>query len=390
MQTYTSVITSLFSRSTSLARAQGWDIFAHMRYVAHPKPDVLLYTLMIRACASPVNTRYPSEPEKALDLWTEMTQDQKITPTVGSYNAIILACARSGTKTYVNEALRLAKQMLDSHRDAHGFPAFRPDRKTFCALLEGTKRIGDLGRARWILAEMVRGRGVDTNEETDTDKNMQVEIDEEVMMHMFHAYATYRPPFQRAATKVLDEQPTPGQQQQQPVSQPTITNTVIEADDAPSFSHVPPQSRSEVIREVKILLQRIIEDRNSTDSTATATASLPFSNREFKKVDITTRLIASYLSVFYRHASLETSREVFWKIFEEHGVVRSLRVYVEALERCANTRRGLERMVALKFADELWLKWREMEQALKTDDRKLSDPRLVERAHVAMVRVLAV
>ena len=50
--------------------------------------------------------------------------------------------------------------MLDSHRDAHGFPAFRPDVKTFCALLEGAKRIGDLGRARWILVELVRGQGV--------------------------------------------------------------------------------------------------------------------------------------------------------------------------------------------------------------------------------------
>ena len=384
MQTYTSVITSLFSCPSSLARAQGWDIFAHMRYVAHPKPDVLLYTLMIRACASPVNTRYPSEPEKALDLWTEMTQDQKIIPTVGSYNAIILACARSGTKTYINEALRLAKQMLDSHRDAHGLPAFRPDRKTFCALLEGAKRIGDLGRARWILAEIVRGRGVDTKEEGDG----QVEIDEEVMMHMFHAYAAYRPPFQRAATKLLEEKPT--LQQQQQGSRPTITGTVIEADDAPSFAHIPPQSRPEVIREVKILFQRIVEDRNSTNPTAAATPSLPFSDRRFKNVDITTRLIASYLSIFYRHASLESCRELFWKIFEEHRVVRNLRVYVEGLERCANAKKGAERAVALKFSDDLWIKWCEMEQALKTQDAKPSDPRLVERAHIARIRVLTV
>jgi hypothetical protein len=94
--------------------------------------------MIIRACASPFNARYPFEPEKALDLWREMTKDQKLTPTAGSY-------AKSGTKSYVNEALRPARQMLDSHRDAHSLPAFRPDRKTFCALLEGAKRIGDLG-----------------------------------------------------------------------------------------------------------------------------------------------------------------------------------------------------------------------------------------------------
>jgi hypothetical protein len=157
-----------------------------MRYVAHPIPDVVLYTLMIRACASPVTTRFSSEPEKALDLWTEMTVDQNITPTVGAYNAIILACARSGTKTYVNEAFRLARQMLDSHRDAHGRSPFRPNKRTFCALLEGAKRIGDLGRARWILAEMVK--------ESDGTNSVEVVIDEEVMVHVFNAYASYNVP----------------------------------------------------------------------------------------------------------------------------------------------------------------------------------------------------
>lgn len=336
-----------------------------------------------------------------------MTQDQKIPPTVGSYNAIILACAKSGMKSFINEALRLTRQMLDSHRDAHGVPAFMPDIKTFCALLEGAKRIGDLRRARWILVEMVRGQGVNTKEEADTEKNTQVEINEEVMMHMFHAYAAYRPPFQRAATTLLEKQSTPEQQQQQSpstaivaekqstseqVSQPPSTaievNNAFEADDRPSFAHVPPQSRQEVIREVKVLFQRIVEDRNSTDPIVTATPSLPFSDRKFKNVDITTRLIDSYLAVFYQHALLETSREMFWKIFEEHGVSRSLIVYVKALERCAHPKK-IERNDALKFADELWIKWFEAEQALKTHNMKPNDPRLIERAHVAMVRVLA-
>ena len=48
-----------------------------------------------------------------------MTVDHRLPPSLGVYNAIILACARSGSKTYVNEAFRLAKQMLgDSHRTA--------------------------------------------------------------------------------------------------------------------------------------------------------------------------------------------------------------------------------------------------------------------------------
>ncbi len=89
-----------------------------MRYVAHPIPDTHLYTVMIRACAS------PPEPERALDLWTELTHDRAVEPNTSAYNAIIYACARSGEKQYVQQALRLAKEMMDAHRDASGRSAF--------------------------------------------------------------------------------------------------------------------------------------------------------------------------------------------------------------------------------------------------------------------------
>ncbi|KAF5382826.1 hypothetical protein D9757_007323 [Collybiopsis confluens] len=58
-KTHSSVIRALFSTrdpsggAVTQARAQAWDLFAHMRYVSHPDPDALLYTQMIRACASP-------------------------------------------------------------------------------------------------------------------------------------------------------------------------------------------------------------------------------------------------------------------------------------------------------------------------------------------------
>ena len=94
MQTYTSVITFLLSRPCT--RTSLGHLFSHPILCTSKSS-----TVMIRACVSPVNPRYSSEPEKALDLCTEMTQDQKIFPTVGSYNAIILACAKSGTKSFV-------------------------------------------------------------------------------------------------------------------------------------------------------------------------------------------------------------------------------------------------------------------------------------------------
>ncbi|KAF9562861.1 hypothetical protein CPC08DRAFT_662543 [Agrocybe pediades] len=393
MQTYTTVIAALYSRPLAVARAYAWDLFSHMRYVAHPNPDAVLYTLMIRACASPVSKAQSSEPEKALDLWTEMTVDHNIPPTVGSYNAVILACAKSGEKQYINEAFRLTKQMLDAHRDARGYSAFRPDRKTFCALLEGTKRIGDLARARWILAEIVKsGQDADPNA-------VEVEVDAEIMTHLFHTYAAYKPPFIRAATKVLPD--TTGatasassskerlaQGSEKPSESTTSTGLMVEEEtESPSFARIPPQSHSEVIHEVKFLFSRILQDRGMLPESSSSPSPLPV--RKFGKVELNPRLIGAYLSVFYNHASLEVAQKLFNTIFDELNVTRIPRLYVEALERCMNTRKGPEREVALRFSDELWEQWTTMENAAR-DSGKPITARFVERAHIARIRMLAI
>jgi hypothetical protein len=249
MVTYTRLITALFCVHSSLAYAQAWDLFAHMRYVAHHKPDALLYTLMIRACASSPNSS--SEHERALDLWTEMTVENRITPNVGAYNAIILACARSGVNVYVNEAFRLAKEMLDSHRDAEGKSAFEPDQKTFYALLEGAKRVGNLARIRWIFAEMVRYSNAGGN----------VIVDERVMMHVFHGYASYKPPFNRSAVILVDDGPPqpsgPLTDSERASSDKTPQNILPVEVSEPSFSHIPPQTQSDVVAEAKALLSKI-------------------------------------------------------------------------------------------------------------------------------------
>jgi len=367
-----------------------------MRYVAHPNPDVILYTRMIRACANPVSIRFSSEPEKALDLWTEMTVDYKIPPTVQAYNAIILACARSGSKTYVAEAFRLAKQMLDSNRDARGISAFRPDKKTFCALLEGTKRIGDLGRARWILAEMVRG-GQDGGDPNKVD----AEIDDEVIMHIFNTYAAYVPPYVPPPTLVVAEQSKTPDASDNPKattaavtvegfqpnsSSSSSTSLVVEDDDQnPAFSHIPPQSRTEIIREVKILFNRILQDRSDVESTATA--SLPFAEKKFRGVELNPKVMGAYLSVFYRHAKLDTARELFWKVFEDLDLQRTPRLYLEALGRCGNARKN-ERWEAVRFADELWEKWKVVEENGHAAGTPIH-ARMVERAHASMIRTLA-
>ncbi|KAF6750346.1 hypothetical protein DFP72DRAFT_1013406 [Ephemerocybe angulata] len=401
METYNATISALLHRPSSIARAQAWDLFSHMRYVAHPDPSVPLYTTMIKACAYPLKSSLASEPEKAVDLWTEMTVDHALTPTVASYNAVILACARSGTKEFVGEAFRIARQMLDSHRDAEGRSAYRPDRKTFCALLEGAKRLGDLARVRWILAEMTRrreGEGMEEGERVNAP--VDAEVDEEVMVHVFNAYAAYNPPFVKAKTVVLkDNSPvakarsqgaSPGQTAKADEADTSTSTTTDIVDDAPvAFAHIPPQTHGEVIQEVEFLFLSIKESQ----PTASTTSSTPSNNSQakFRSVQITPRLITAYLSVFYNHAPLQTSYALFRSIFEDVGIpTRPVRAYVELLERLANarkTRDGSERRLALAFAEEVWAEWAALEAGGGMGMGKRIDARTIERANVALVRV---
>jgi hypothetical protein len=335
---------------------------------------------MIQACALPT----PVEPERALDLFTEMTVDRQIPPTAGAYTAAILVCARSGSKVYVNEAFRLAKEMLDAHRDARGRSAFRPDSYTFGALLEGAKRIGDLGRVRWILAEMV--------EMTQRDPdNGDIIVDERIMTHVFHAYAAYKPPFKRSMAPLTtqtegDATSTPALPTEPVDSSPDDLNpsVPIETSPEPSFTHLPPQSRSEVIGEARALFSRII--RSSPDPTCSPSG--PSSLPALPDVHVTPRLLAAYLSVFYAHAPLETAHEMFRKVSAEHGLAKDSLALVEALERCANARRGSERAYVRSFAGDAWQEWTALENARKLTHAR-NYARHIQRAYAAQIRVLA-
>lgn len=371
MKTYTSVIKHLFGTRSSAAKAHGWDLFSHMRYAAHSTPDAHLYAQMIRACASPIHSGFSSEPERALDLWQEM-REKNILPTVDSYNAAILACTRSGEKSYVAEGFRLAKEMLDAHRDARGRQAFRPDRQTFCALLEGAKRIGDLARARWILAEMVRMSGQEGAED--------LTVDEEVMTHVFHAYASYNPPFTRNLARLVDGGSGGGTERAShdgpTAMEAAETRPEVDASEQ-SFRHLAPQTKSEVLGEVDSLLEQIhLESQSSVDPNLTL---------KFRDIRPSNRLLNAYLSVHYRHNSFEKSRGVFWGVFERFGIKRNPRTYLEAMNKCAHVGRQ-DRDAAHGFAREIMEQWETLEDS---DAGSKLDGRVVERMHVLYIRVLS-
>jgi hypothetical protein len=385
MKTYTSLIATLFCIPSSIAKAQAWDLFAHMRYVSYPDPDVVLYTTMIRACAyAPASGGINvSEPERALDLWTEMTMDKRLPPTTQAYNAVILACARSGDKQYVNEAFRLAREMLNGYRDSRGQGGFKPDSGLFMALLDGAKRLGDLGRTRWILAEMVKAT-IDQRYDPDGYEadTADVQLDDRTMIHVFHAYASYKVPFHRKQTLLVKETEIKQDVSEVSVDEPEET-AVVNPDSGVLFSSSPPQDRFGVIAEVKNLFDGIIEDnRVAEDSSLAEDAPLIF-----KQVRITAPLLNAYLSVYYSHATFRTSQELYRSIFQIHGVERDIHSYVDALEMCSCVNK-ITRDFALDLALEVWADFEQFIKGLGSSPHPgVASPRLIERAHIALIRI---
>lgn len=380
IKSYSRAIHTLFRKKSTQYQAQAWDLFSHMRYVAHPTPDVFMYSTMIRACAGtgPSQTSSAADPARALDLWTEMINDAKLEPTARAYNAVILACARS--KTYATEAFRLAREMLDSRRDAFGRAEMRPDRWTFVALLVAAKNMKDLGRTRWLLAEMLKMHESDLKE----GKVGELGPDEEIFMHVFNAYASYVPPFKRSATKIVETEDGGGIA----TEKETEPETEIASEDAKSaidipsvstpFGVTPPQSAAEILVEVDILLDRILEDSHSFDFLS--------SHGPFSRVLLTPRLINAYLSVYYRHAPLSVCQQTLNEVLERTKVEPDARIWVGVLERCAFTEDRHERGIAREFAEMAWEKWCEVENGMGVDNQTA---RLIERAYVAMIRAYA-
>jgi hypothetical protein len=408
MDTYAALISTLTSVPSSLAKAQAWDLFSHMRYVAHPIPDAVIYKLMILACARtpPSGGTGDSEPQRALDLFTEMTVDNGIPPTREVYNAVILACARSGETEFVNEAFRLAKEMLDGHRDALGRPTFPPNNALFGALLQGAKRIRDLPRARWILAEMVQiivrkhhARVDDGMEIREGDK---VALTGNMMVHVFHAYASYRVPFRRSVTRIAEDRGDKIETvPQEPTSSDSLKGStdapetkvddkqagkIVTADTDPRFDSIPPQSRGEVLAEAKNLFEGILHDtqRSQVPPSKPDEESLML----FKNVGVSTELLNAYLSVHYCHGGVSVSRNLFKTLFEEIAVKRNFLSYVEALEACAIwSSLQSRRDSILEFAEEVWGL---LQKDVSVHGEMFSTQvRLLERANLALIRVFS-
>lgn len=348
LATYNAVISALVrsSSTTPANRAAAWDLFAHMRLVSHPTPDLPLFNTMIHACASGSD---PS-PERAQDLLQELqdiyrsTQDEAFLPDTETYTALIRACARTrrkGEEGHYVQGLEYLKRMLDE--------GLQPNRETLHSIMEGAKRVGDLARARWIFLRLL-------------DQEDGLQANDVSVALLFQAYATYKPPVRRglrmkAVTRDADEE------------QIASTSTTTEAKESDSlvetslqdspdsqqlaFPGPMPQSSQQVVAQMQDLLARIARAQKQMAADKHPTQDVVL----FKEVELSTYLFNAYLSALAAHNTFSANVPIYATIFEQYGVEKNghtFTIIMEAAERPTNKAAGLE--LARKTFEE-WKSW---------------------------------
>ncbi|KDN52835.1 hypothetical protein K437DRAFT_266284 [Tilletiaria anomala UBC 951] len=321
IKTYSALIRRLLRAQEPWSHEEAWSLFYHMRLVAHPVPDSQLYTVMINACSAgrlPKNAatrRGQSEGERALDLFRELTVAYQIRPSVEAFNATILACAKS--PYLYNEAIQLFRQMLKLQ--GSGSDHYIPDQDAFNALLAGCARKGDLGRAKWILSEMLRLARAFAEDVQKQDANYHlVQVlarlpDERTLALLFSTYAAYKPPLTQAKIRQSDH----------PMSKPhnveiehsatsgSLSQVVLSrvhaetsredlsafdaSTQAPSSTSALPQTSRDVVSEVSRLFESVLKAIERLRSEQTTTFDV------WMKVRPSVALVNAYLKVLARH-----------------------------------------------------------------------------------------
>jgi len=346
-------------QTTSHTRAQAWELFTHMRFNAHPLPDKSIYTLMIRTCG---DARDP-QPERARDLWLEMTQEgDKIKPTRVEYDAVIRAlCA---TKDNYLEAFDMLREMLARHQDAVMVPfedaprqlwsAYVPTLETFTALLEGTKRAGDIERARWILSELIGLVG----SSIEVGQPMQGP-EEELLSSIFMTYAAWKPRISRRGVKTK----SPTSEVDTRLEAGNLDRlTEIEVDTTEETSRSTsnaPRTSADAIREATAIFERVLQDAKAKQR-----GEKNFFAHPFIGATLRTRLVNSYLSIHLEHAATseamyQTWSETWTRVAEIDPTVKPNGwSYMMLLERCASGRRkeetALDKAFAASWGKRVW------------------------------------
>lgn len=361
-ETYTLIIRHLLSPRAPPAHVQrGWDLFAHSRLVAHPTPSADMYAVLIHACA---RGTHPS-PERALDLFTEMTEDNGLPATAEAFNGVIRASARQGEQKWYFEGLRLLRRMLRDN--------VAPNRGTFHAVLEGALRQGDLPRARWVLVKMV-GVGGQAAPNASTlglvlrsYAKFEVQVKQHRLLTKFVKLKSERPapaPAPAPAAGASGSQVVLGAeadatQPTGPLLQPNDTESSADPTSlildllADSPLHYPgplPTTADELVEEATHLLSSALPVLSpATDSVGPS--------RNFPAVRPTGFLLDSFLRVLCTHARLDKAVTFYDTAYAKCGVDRTGWTFEVLMERCgkAKNRDKAEEVARRVFGE--WEEW---------------------------------
>lgn len=244
-KTYAAVIAAMFKmRKYPGLRERAWNLFAHMRLVAHPTPNVQAFNAMIQGCSLDADK---VSPERALDLFTEMVE-LKIAPTYETYSSLIRTCAKARDEVFYFEALRLLKELLDRNS--------QPERDIFNSLLQGARSRGDLSRAKWIVNNMVN---------LAQAGSLALQPDHATISNLFYTYATYAPPATpKIVAMVYEQTPTP--------ADADIAPTPATSEDEGRQTGNSRESNSDSPSDVSLRTQATIESFEPSPQAATGEA----------------------------------------------------------------------------------------------------------------------
>ncbi|KAG8743849.1 hypothetical protein FRC10_011316 [Ceratobasidium sp. 414] len=335
----------LSDTNPSAAIAAVHDLFTHMRYIAHPTPSLETYSLVISACAR----GHHVNPLRALELLKEVRdgliqgKPEFLQPKldtrslIACYNGAVRACARAGSR-FAGDAFRLAKELVQ--RD--GIPVagavigeIGPDRATMTALMHCAKRAGELGRARWILTEVIRAQ-THVLRQVELPGESEAVLDEEVMVCAFQTYSAFRPPLKRGVVRGTHT----GEQE----AADTGTESLAHSTQQP---HPMPQSASDILFEADALFSRIISKRSGTPDPV------------FTHIPISARILNAYLGVYLSHAPLQQALDTHRTIYGQPRMPDpNMYSFLALLERLACAAKP-ERRLALDEAKRVWRAWLE-------------------------------
>ncbi|CAO1613195.1 unnamed protein product [Parajaminaea phylloscopi] len=387
--TYSLVLSSLLDQPSVDVMDQAWGVWYRMRLNAHPTPDAVTWSKMIRACAlgsTPsrgMELRFleahrggrregdrPShlsaksmrvgQSEVAMDLFREMTSVHGIRPIPACYDNLILTLCRGAHGRYL-EGFNLLREMIALAEETK-VASYEPTKATFNALLEGCRRHADLLRSRWVLAEMIRssapiwdGRS-DSLSWKDKAKLESRMPDAESLGKLFLTYAAWTPPKVPLTKHSATAQPMPsatpasadkasrkGAQideareiteaqpanagRQDSVAQPAVDEAAAE------FSSTPPSTSAEVVRELRGLFARAIADRLPNEASPLI--------GPFSRVHLSTRLANAYLNALIAHLpgdrkieALNSALRGHDSLFANLGLVPNGRTYLQVLSTC--------------------------------------------------------